>query len=458
MFTLTIEDKSGLVADEFCFNHGTYLIGRVEGNDIILPSSKVSRQHARIFIRDQKCYIEDLGSSNGVIVDGQRIQGERDLGSASQIRIGDYYLYLALNKEQDNNQHDVVSTHIVSQDENSYKLVRVGDGFAGEIFPLSEAQNSVGRTEDNAIFLNDPSISRRHARVDYDGMVYCLHDLGSSNGTCVNDKRISGPTILRSSDRVSFGNVHFVFMPSKDQYDGPGAGPASAGGAPAMPAGGGGGKSNTVMILVIAAVGFVLLLGMVILAGAGYYLYTSTQVEEPVVPVVKELTPTQKGEKLLEDGRALMQSSRWTEAIGKFDEALALAPDLGEAKSLKKQAEKEQSAKEKLDAARTFKGKEQYEEAKKSLESVPEGTASRDQAKQELAEINQLLAVSFKKEGISALKDKDFLKAHENLVKSIELKCDEDTKNELQSLEKVMKKKRKLRGKYEPYNYPPSCR
>src|SRR5690554_1919785 len=94
MFTITIEDQNGQVADTFSFDHGSYVVGRLDECDVILPSSSVSREHARIFIQDGRCYIEDLGSANGVIVDGQKVLKSRDLGTASQIRIGDFYLYL----------------------------------------------------------------------------------------------------------------------------------------------------------------------------------------------------------------------------------------------------------------------------------------------------------------------------------------------------------------------------
>jgi pSer/pThr/pTyr-binding forkhead associated (FHA) protein len=457
MFTLTIEDKNGVIADEFCFNHGTYLIGRVEGNDIILPSSKVSRQHARIFVRDNHCFVEDLGSSNGVIVDGQRIQGERDLGTASQIRIGDFYLYLALNKDQDNNQHDVVSTHIVSQDENSYKLVRVGDGFAGEFFPLAEAQNSVGRTEDNTIFLNDPSVSRRHARVDYDGLVYTLHDLGSSNGSSINDKRVSSPAILREGDRISFGNLHFVFMPSSKhlspgEYIPPTQGSSGKGG---------GGGMSAVTIIIGAAVVFFLFLGCVGAAGGGYYFYSKQQTAVAIPEPPKELTQEEQIERLMNDGQGLMASSRWDDAAARFDEVLKLSPDHVQAKMLKEQAQREAKAADTFDAGVDLKGKGSYEEARKKLQEVPEGTSAHSNAQKELKEIDSLFTDKLKGEGQAAFKDKDFLTAHQKLVKAASIKCDAEIKDLITEAESAMsgpRYRKTYADKWEPFKAPPSCR
>ena len=59
MFTLTIEDKHGGVADEYSFEEGEFLIGRSHGADIILPSDNVSRRHARLYTVDGRCYLED---------------------------------------------------------------------------------------------------------------------------------------------------------------------------------------------------------------------------------------------------------------------------------------------------------------------------------------------------------------------------------------------------------------
>lgn len=61
-----------------------------------------------------------------------------------------------------------------------------------------------------------PSLSRAHARVRYtdDGVV--VEDLGSTNGTFVNDRRVSGGIFLASGDRIQFGALHFKFFREED--------------------------------------------------------------------------------------------------------------------------------------------------------------------------------------------------------------------------------------------------
>jgi hypothetical protein len=65
---------------------------------------------------------------------------------------------------------------------------------------------SVGRELDNAVVLNSAQVSRFHAIVEYDGVRVVLVDRGSSNGTFVNGKRISSPTIIWPADVIGFGS------------------------------------------------------------------------------------------------------------------------------------------------------------------------------------------------------------------------------------------------------------
>jgi hypothetical protein len=57
----------------------------------------------------------------------------------------------------------------------------------------------------------DPAISTRHARVSRDAMGYLIVDLGSTNGTFVNDRRIAGPTRLQHGDVVRLGQTALSF-------------------------------------------------------------------------------------------------------------------------------------------------------------------------------------------------------------------------------------------------------
>jgi hypothetical protein len=75
----------------------------------------------------------------------------------------------------------------------------------GAIYPLDGDQVTIGREASNTIQINDAEISRRHARLQYQGGKYVLEDLGSTNGTHVNGQRIVSAYVLKPGDVVSFG-------------------------------------------------------------------------------------------------------------------------------------------------------------------------------------------------------------------------------------------------------------
>ena len=70
---------------------------------------------------------------------------------------------------------------------------------------------NIGRSQDNQIVLKDPTISRHHAWVKAEGDAFLVFDVGSANGTFVNDERVEAPRELQSGDSVRFGDAEFVF-------------------------------------------------------------------------------------------------------------------------------------------------------------------------------------------------------------------------------------------------------
>ena len=69
----------------------------------------------------------------------------------------------------------------------------------------------VGRELDNDIHVDDPRISRRHARLRADGTRITVADLGSTNGTLVNDVPITGEYVLHDGDLVRMGHSEWAF-------------------------------------------------------------------------------------------------------------------------------------------------------------------------------------------------------------------------------------------------------
>ena len=72
------------------FNKLEVTIGRVQGNDIVLPKGNVSRHHARIVLKDGKLIIVDLKSTNGTYVNGRKITSPLVVKDSDKISIGDF--------------------------------------------------------------------------------------------------------------------------------------------------------------------------------------------------------------------------------------------------------------------------------------------------------------------------------------------------------------------------------
>ena len=74
------------------------------------------------------------------------------------------------------------------------------------VFPLTNL-NLVGRASDNTILIDDSTVSSHHARLSYQGGQWWLEDLGSKNGTGVNELDVEDPIVVTFGDQIRFGNV-----------------------------------------------------------------------------------------------------------------------------------------------------------------------------------------------------------------------------------------------------------
>jgi hypothetical protein len=90
-------------------------------------------------------------------------------------------------------------------------VVRAGGGRIGDTFGLIRARTLIGRSPDCEIFLDDVTVSRRHAEIVREGERFTIHDLGSLNGTFVNRTRID-TVELYDDDEVQIGKYRLTFL------------------------------------------------------------------------------------------------------------------------------------------------------------------------------------------------------------------------------------------------------
>jgi pSer/pThr/pTyr-binding forkhead associated (FHA) protein len=90
-------------------------------------------------------------------------------------------------------------------------VVRSGGGRTGETFALEGERTLIGRSPDCEIFLDDVTVSRKHAVVHRREDAFVIEDLGSLNGTFVNKRRIESGE-LDDNDEVQIGKYRLTFL------------------------------------------------------------------------------------------------------------------------------------------------------------------------------------------------------------------------------------------------------
>jgi hypothetical protein len=90
-------------------------------------------------------------------------------------------------------------------------VVRSGGGRAGEVFKLAAERTVVGRSPECDIFLDDVTVSRKHALLTRDGDGFRIEDQGSLNGTFLNRRRIDSAR-LENGDELQIGKYRLTFL------------------------------------------------------------------------------------------------------------------------------------------------------------------------------------------------------------------------------------------------------
>ncbi len=93
MFTIIISEKGGAERRE-AFDKNEINVGRVQGNDLMLPKGNVSKHHARLLYRDGRFIVTDLKSTNGTYVNGRKISQATIVREGDKIYIGDFVMRL----------------------------------------------------------------------------------------------------------------------------------------------------------------------------------------------------------------------------------------------------------------------------------------------------------------------------------------------------------------------------
>ncbi len=83
---------------------------------------------------------------------------------------------------------------------------------AGSRYQLDAGTTSMGRHPESTIFFDDITVSRRHVEAEFDGRVVTVRDVGSLNGTYVNQEQLDKPVELRDGDVLQIGKFKLLFF------------------------------------------------------------------------------------------------------------------------------------------------------------------------------------------------------------------------------------------------------
>ena len=192
----------------------TMTIGRDPTCDLHLDNRALSRRHAQIEKRGAAIWVRDLESQNGTFVNGERIAEPQALNGGDRIAVGRYEV--RIDGVEEAKKDTPVLT--LSGPEGRHRFAMVGD----EII--------IGRAPSCDIAIGHKSISRRHLRIAAEGDHFVAEDLGSQNGSRINNKRINGPTPFRIGDKVQMSEftIEVGYLESPETNGG-GAGPQRSG-------------------------------------------------------------------------------------------------------------------------------------------------------------------------------------------------------------------------------------
>jgi pSer/pThr/pTyr-binding forkhead associated (FHA) protein len=198
---LVLVRNDGQPGAVFVVERDEAICGRSEG-DLRLPDDPtVSPRHARFTVMPEgSLRVEDLGSVNGTFV---RLKAPRRLTIGDELRVGRQLLRLEPLPRPAAGEAHGVRRWGTKDPGCRFRLSQLLEGGGlGDMFPLRDGENVLGRESGEVTFPADRYVSARHAHIEVAGGEVTLADTGSSNGTYV---KLSGPTDLSASDQLLVG-------------------------------------------------------------------------------------------------------------------------------------------------------------------------------------------------------------------------------------------------------------
>lgn len=222
-FKLILNNQNNVSSKEFELIKSEITIGRDDGVDIVISTPAVSRRHARLMMEGNNYILEDLGSSNGTFVNGDRLIGRRSLKAGDQIRLGQAITLTYESQENASQKTAVrpmpaVPAHVMQTTigeepilpvaAGPRKLVITVAGGSSQTYNLTQSTYSIGRLPDNNIVIPSQIVSGHHARLEQaSGGGYKLIVLPDARNPMLFEGRpLESSRLLRHGDMLRIGS------------------------------------------------------------------------------------------------------------------------------------------------------------------------------------------------------------------------------------------------------------
>lgn len=187
-----------------------YCIGSGPDNQLVIQDDSVASLHAKLIAEDNKFLFKDNNSPSGCFINGQRIT-QKEILPGDIIRLGQVEL-IVLDPRRLHEQG-------APSESAPWRLVSDSSWLPGKTFIVPiESAVIIGRSDQCDITIPGSHLSRRHAELRIQGSALHIKDLGSANGTYLNDKSIT-EAVAQNGDRLRLDVYSFrLVAPETEEH------------------------------------------------------------------------------------------------------------------------------------------------------------------------------------------------------------------------------------------------
>jgi pSer/pThr/pTyr-binding forkhead associated (FHA) protein len=185
-----------------------YSIGTSPNNNLVIDDESLSPVHAKLITRETGLYVKDNNSSSGCFVNAQRVT-QKEIVPGDTLRLGQVEIEVL-------DPRGPVPTQAVENQIHGWSLVADSNWLSGKEFTILRRCTTIGRSSQCDITIPGTHLSRQHAELTCQGNLLHVRDLASTNGTYINDERIT-EGIARHGDRLRLDVYSFRVIGPGDE-------------------------------------------------------------------------------------------------------------------------------------------------------------------------------------------------------------------------------------------------